>query len=169
VYQSEDLDFVLTFGTDGALVKSALSALGYVFKNHMFIHPDSHFTMEFPKGPLAIGAEVVSTFDTVREGDQTLHIVSPTDVVRDRLNKYAAWDDFSALRAAVGVALEQKIDLAKVRAFMHRDGQGVFRERFDDAFQRSSAAFESAASSYFGGGSRAASRAPSRVALRMRK
>lgn len=101
----------------------------------MFIHPDSHFTVEFPKGPLAIGAEVVSTFDTVREGDQTLHIVSPTDVVRDRLNKYAAWDDFSALRAAVGVVLEQKVDLAKVRAFMHREGQGVFRERFDESLR----------------------------------
>lgn len=135
VYQSEDLDFVLTFDTDGALVKSALSELGYAFKNYMFIHSDSHFTVEFPKGPLAIGAEIVSTFDTVREGDQTLHIVSPTDVVRDRLNKYAAWDDFSALRAAVGVALEQKIDLARVRGFMHREGQGVFRERFDESLK----------------------------------
>jgi hypothetical protein len=135
VYQSEDLDFVLTFDADGAIVKRALSDLGYAFKNSMFVHPESHFTVEFPKGPLAIGAEVVTTFETVREGELILHIVSATDAVRDRLNKYAAWDDLSALRAAVGVALEAKVDLAEVRAFMHREGQGVFRKRFEESLQ----------------------------------
>ena len=99
----------------------------------MLVHPDSHFTVEFPKGPLAIGAEVVSTFQTVRDGELVLHIVSATDVVRDRLNKYTVWDDFSALRAAVGVALEADVDLGQVRAFMHREGRGVFRRRFEEA------------------------------------
>jgi hypothetical protein len=116
VYQSEDLDFVLTFGTDGATVRRALGTLGYAFKDTMFVHSASHFTVEFPKGPLAIGAEVVTRFDTVRDGDRTLNIVTAPDVVRDRLNKYAAWDDFSALRAAVGVALEAQVDLDEVGA-----------------------------------------------------
>lgn len=101
----------------------------------MFLHPRSRYTVEFPKGPLAIGAEVVSRFDTLSEEGKTLNIVSATDAVRDRLNKYAVWDDFSALRAALGVALEQNVDLAEVRAFMHREGGGVFRERFDEALQ----------------------------------
>ncbi len=135
VYQSEDLDFVLTFDGEGAAVRSALAALGYTFQASMFVHPDSHFTVEFPKGPLAIGAEVVERFDTVREGEKIVHVVTATDVVRDRLNKFAAWDDFSALRAAVGVALEANVDLAEVRKFMKREGQGVFRERFDEALR----------------------------------
>lgn len=168
VYQSEDLDFVLTFDTDGALVKSALSALGYAFENQMFIHPDSHFTVEFPKGPLAIGAEVVSTFDTVRESDQTLHIVSPTDVVRDRLNKYAAWDDFSALRAASASRSSRR---STSRRFAHscivRD-KASFANGSTSRSGRSSVESESAGCSYFGC-CRAASRAPSRAALRMRK
>lgn len=134
-YQSEDLDFVLTFDSDGSAVKSALSHLGYAFKDSMFVHPESHFTVEFPKGPLAIGAEVVTKFETMRDGDLVLHVVSATDVVRDRLNKYAAWDDLSALRAAVGVALEADVDLSEVRSFMHREGQGVFRKRFEESLQ----------------------------------
>jgi hypothetical protein len=136
VYQSEDLDFVLTFATDGAIVKRALATIGYAFNpSSMFVHPDSHFTVEFPKGPLAIGAEVVERFDTLREGARTVHIVTPVDSVRDRLNKYAAWDDFSALRAAVGVALETNVDLDEVQAFMQREGQGIFHERFEQAFR----------------------------------
>jgi len=133
VYQSDDLDFVLTFSGEGEAVVAALTPLGYSFANGMFTHPASHFTVEFPKGPLAIGAETVNRFDTVRDGERVLHVVTATDVVRDRLNKFAAWDDFSALRAAVGVALAADVDLGEIRAFMRREGQGVFRARFEQA------------------------------------
>lgn len=54
-YQSEDLDFVLELGTDGSSVRAALASLGYRFNNGLFVHADSHFTVEFPPGPLAIG------------------------------------------------------------------------------------------------------------------
>jgi hypothetical protein len=133
VYQSEDLDFVLTFSGEGAAVINALPTLGYSFANGMFTHPESHFTVEFPKGPLAIGAEKVNRFDTVHGGQRVLHVITPTDTVCDRLNKFAAWDDFSALRAAVGVALATDADLQDVRTFMQREGRGVFRRRFDEA------------------------------------
>jgi hypothetical protein len=136
VYQSEDLDFVLTFGSDdGPAARKALESLGYRFKSGMFFHEASHFTVEFPRGPLAIGNDIVTETETVREGDRILHIVSATDVVRDRLNKYAAWDDFSALRAAIGVALEVRVDLDAVRDFMRRAGTGVFEKRFDEALR----------------------------------
>ncbi len=136
VYQSEDLDFVLTFGSeDGAATRRALESLGYRFENEMFFHQASHFTVEFPRGPLAIGNDVVTNTETIREGDRVLHVVSATDVVRDRLNKYAAWDDFSALSAAVGVALEVPVDLDAVREFMRREGTGVFEKRFDEALR----------------------------------
>ena len=72
---------------------------------------------------------------TIRESDRILHIVTATDAVRDRLNKYAAWNDFSARKAAVGVAVEQNVEIADVRAFMHREGQDVFRTRFEEALR----------------------------------
>ncbi len=136
VYQSEDLDFVLTFGSDdAAAARSALESLGYRLRNAMFFHDTSHFTVEFPRGPLQIGNDVVSDIETLRRGDESLHIIRPTAVVEDRLLKYAAWDDFSALRAAVGVALEAPIDLDAVRAFMQREGAGGYRKRFDEAMR----------------------------------
>jgi len=136
VYQSEDLDFVLTFGADdGPVARQALESLGYRFKNGMFFHDASHFTVEFPRGPLAVGNVLVTKTETVREGDRVLHVVSATDVVRDRLHKYAAWDDFSALRAAIGVALEVPVDLDAIHDFMRREGVGVFEKRFDEAFR----------------------------------
>jgi hypothetical protein len=133
VYQSEDLDFVLAFGTDGAIVREALASLGYHWESGMFFHPDSHFTVEFPRGPLAIGSKTVTDTVTLRDGDRLLHIVSATDSVCDRLNKFAVWDDFSALRAAVGVALNADVDHDVVGAFMKHEGQGVFRARFEQA------------------------------------
>jgi hypothetical protein len=136
VYQSEDLDFVLTFGSeDGTATRKALESLGYRFENGMFFHEASHFTVEFPRGPLAIGNDIVTKTETIREGDRVLHVVSATDVVRDRLNKYAAWDDFSALSAAVGVAREVPVDLDAVRDFMRREGTGVFEKRFSEALR----------------------------------
>jgi len=103
-YQSEDLDFVLAFNTEGSVVKTALASVGYRLKNGLFVHDATHYTVEFPRGPLAIGNDEVEDIVTLHEAGQVLRIISPTDSVRDRLNKYAAWDDFSALRAAVGVA-----------------------------------------------------------------
>ncbi|HTD35306.1 MAG TPA: hypothetical protein VK665_16690 [Candidatus Elarobacter sp.] len=49
--------------------------------------------------------------------------------------KFAAWDDFSALSAAAGVARSEEIDLDAVRAFMLREGAGVFAKRFTEAMR----------------------------------
>jgi hypothetical protein len=133
VYQSEDLDFVLSYGTEGRAVRNALATLGYRFEDSLFVHAASHFTLEFPPGPLAIGSETVARVETIREGEQIVHVISATDAVRDRLNKFAVWDDFSALRAAVGVAHEVEVDLESVRSFMEREGRGVHRRRFEEA------------------------------------
>lgn len=136
VYQSEDLDFVLSFGSeDAAAARAALESLGYELKNAMFFHQASHFTVEFPAGPLQIGNDFVDDVRTVYRGEESIRIISPTAVVQDRLLKFAAWDDFSALSAAAGVARSEQIDLGAVRAFMLREGSGVFSTRFAQAMR----------------------------------
>lgn len=134
-YQSEDLDFVLEFGTDGSSVRAALASLGYRFKNGLFVHDESHFTVEFPPGPLAIGDRPPIEVMTLHEDDKVLKIISPTDSVCDRLNKYAAWDDFSALRAAVGVARATQIDVGVAQAFLKREWSGAFASRYAEAWR----------------------------------
>ncbi len=101
----------------------------------MFFHDQSPFTVEFPRGPLQIGNDVVRDIETVRRGDEVLRIIGPTAVAMDRLHKYAVWDDFSALRAAVGVTLEAAVDVDAVRDFMKREGTGFYKKRFDEAFR----------------------------------
>jgi hypothetical protein len=134
-YQSEDLDFVLASDTDGSDVRTALASLGYRFRNGMFSQDASRFTVEFPRGPLMIGNGLVVDVLTLHEDDSILQIISPTDAVCDRLNKYAAWDDFSALRAAVGIARAADVNLAAVRAFLEREGRGVFAPRYAEAWR----------------------------------
>ncbi|HEY4442492.1 MAG TPA: hypothetical protein VGN14_18705 [Candidatus Elarobacter sp.] len=135
-YQSEDLDFVLSFGMeDASAVRDAVTSLGYTFKNGMFFHAASRFTVEFPRGPLAIGTARIVATETIRDGDLVLHILSATDAVTDRLNKYAAWDDFSALHAAVAVATATPIHLDAVRDFMRREGAATgFTRQYSEAW-----------------------------------
>lgn len=104
VMQSLDADFVLRFGPSGDEHK-ALATIGFVVSDgHFFRHPRSRFTVEFPAGPLAIGSELITSWNIDRKGDEILRVLHPTDCVRDRFMAYYAWGDLSALDAAVKVA-----------------------------------------------------------------
>lgn len=105
VMQSYDADFILEFGVPGSAVTAALATIGFSsHKNGFFEHPSSTFTVEFPAGPLAIGSEILRSFSTERRGDEILHVLAPTDAVRDRFMAFFAWGDVSALSSALAVA-----------------------------------------------------------------
>ena len=79
-YQSRDLDFIFEFSSvAGASSTQPLLNLGFFLNGQSYSHPQTHLTVEFPAGPLAIGDEQISTWDTLREGGRLLHILSPTD------------------------------------------------------------------------------------------
>ncbi|GAC1549122.1 MAG: hypothetical protein NVS2B17_33920 [Candidatus Velthaea sp.] len=104
-YQSLDADFVLNFGVSRPLVDDALASIGYArTPQHLYVHRAISFTVEFPPGPLAIGRDIIATWSTNRRNGELLHVLSPTDCVRDRFLHYYAWGDATALRAAVAVA-----------------------------------------------------------------
>ena len=70
--------------------KRAISILDLGFEassvRGTYRHPGTPLTLEFLDGPLAVGGEVVSTWgfgSTLRA--KVLHIITPTDCVRDRL------------------------------------------------------------------------------------
>ena len=129
-YQSDDLDFVITFGSVAADKKAreALDVLGFVEKPRgggVFFHPQSMYSLEFPPGPLAVGGDFIFDYDTMQRGDQVLHIISPTDSVRNRLMwlYHSQSRDVGSLRAAVGIALAQRprIDLALIEDWSKRE------------------------------------------------
>ncbi|MDH4388185.1 MAG: hypothetical protein QE269_05625 [Fimbriimonas sp.] len=120
VYQSQDLDFILSFGGGAAHV---IEQLGFSYKSGMYRHPDTIFTLEFPPGPLAIGEDygIKPVRLTDEQSGQQLDIISPTDCVRDRLAWYLFGNraDFSALSQAVAIAknLGGQIDYDKIRSW----------------------------------------------------
>jgi hypothetical protein len=139
-YQSRDLDFVLTFrGTDGA---RALESLGYQRKGDFYLHAASPFPLEFPPGPLAVGEDLITAWSTVVRGDETLHVLSPTDSCRDRLASYLFWNDLSGLEQALAVHLARpaEVDLKALKAWCRREGQAQKFELYEERWRAAAAA-----------------------------
>jgi hypothetical protein len=122
-YQSGDLDFILTI--QGAGGESALAALGFERKADFYRHPSSHFLLEFPKGPLAVGDDLITRWSTVRRDGEVLHVLSPTDSCRDRLASFLFWNDFSGLEQAIAVfrARSAEVDLGSIEGWCQRERQ----------------------------------------------
>ncbi len=132
-YQSGDLDFVITLrGTGG---EAALAALGFTRKGDFYRHPSSHFLLEFPPGPLAVGVDLIKSWSTVRRDDEVLYVLSPTDSCRDRLASFLFWNDFSGLEQAIAVfrARANEVDLNVIEDWCRRERHsqkfGLFASR----------------------------------------
>jgi hypothetical protein len=124
-YTSHDADFILQRDEPLAEIAAALLSIGFKRdgKSRIFSHPDTAFTIDFPRGPLAVGGDYVhETAILTREG-MTLRLLSPTDCVRDRLAHFYHWDDFTALKAAVAVAAAKTddIDMDLLRSWSERE------------------------------------------------
>jgi hypothetical protein len=137
-YMSADDDFVLTVDIPRREISAILAPLGFREKGRIYVHDAVEWTVDFPHGPLAIGRDIVTTWITDRRGDELLHVVSPTDSVRDRFMHYFAWNDYSGLVQAVAVAKEQpeRVDLDAFRAWADLEiaETPVYDRRRVDAF-----------------------------------
>lgn len=134
-YMSRDLDFVFAMHSVVGRVSSApLVELGFVQRGGGYIHPDSDYTVEFPRGPLAIGEEIVTQWDTrTDDAGRILHILTPTDCVRDRLISFLHFNDYSALEQALAVARSQHVNLDGIQLWCAREGKP---EKFDLFYHR---------------------------------
>ena len=84
-YQSVDMDFVLAGSTTQAHLDAALASIGFVRAGDRYVHDHLRFYVEFPRGPLAIGADYrVHTVER-RTRYGRLLMLSATDSCRDRL------------------------------------------------------------------------------------
>lgn len=121
-YQSRDLDFIVTLQAPGG--GAELEELGFIERGQVYRHPHTHFTLDFPRGPLAVGDDLITEWRTDRRAGELLHVLSPTDSCRDRLASFLFWNDFSGLEQALGVARAQRrrVDLAKVEAWCRKEG-----------------------------------------------
>jgi hypothetical protein len=98
-YQSADLDFVLQTSATQKQLDAAMRTAGFERQGNQYVHPETEFFVEFPPGPLAIGADfrIEPVECTVRQ--RLLLTLSPTDSCRDRLANAEERDPHHALCA----------------------------------------------------------------------
>jgi len=137
VNQSRDLDFVLGFWSSLGVSAQCVLDLGFRAKGGGYVHDETKFTLEFPPGPISIGEEVISEWETLRNGDMTLQILSPTDCVRDRLSWFLFYQnyDFSALEQALAVATRHDVELEKIRTWAIQGGASQRFEIFEARYR----------------------------------
>lgn len=140
MYMSYDADFVLEGDEPLHRVADALRAIGFVRDgaSRIFVHSASKFTVDFPKGPLAVGGEYVRRTALLERCGKRLRILTRSDCVRDRLSHYYFWNDYPALNAAAAVAAPLgDEEMQDVRAWTERESPALL-EKFAEFERRRS-------------------------------
>lgn len=131
MYSSEDLDFVLEGQVELSILDESMASLGFSRQGNRYVHPGSPIWVEFPRGPLGIGADLEIRAVPLLPGRKALAL-SPTDSCRDRLAAFFHWRDRQSLDVAVEIALRNEVDQERIRRWSEAEG---FAERFRD-FER---------------------------------
>ena len=146
-YMSYDADFVLEADEPLESIAPALEIIGYKRegRSRIFSHGLSRFTIDFPKGPLAVAGDYIRKTATMTRGAVTLRILTRADCVRDRLAHFYYWNDFTALNAAVSVAAAEiaDIDMDLLRRWTNREGS-EYAVKFEEFTKRLDKALNSA-------------------------
>jgi hypothetical protein len=128
-YLSYDLDFVLLNYTSRKEVRTAMEAIGFREEGRHFRHPDTPYIVEFLSPPLSVGGEPVREICEIRQGDNILKLLSPTDCVKDRLAAFYHWNDRQSLEQAILVAKKVKIEFREIQRWSRGEGlQDKFEE-----------------------------------------
>jgi hypothetical protein len=132
-YQSQDADFIITFRSDSSGAGHAMRELGYTEVGGIYHHAANPFTVEFPPGPLAIGEDLVQSYDTVTRNGELLHVLSRTDCVRDRLASFYFFSDRNALAVAIAVAQSGPVNISSIRRWSEREGEAARFAEFHES------------------------------------
>lgn len=129
-YLSEDLDFILEGRVVVAELERAMASIGFVRRANRYVHPKSRFWVEFPRGPLALGADLEVRPVALGRASARLLALSPTDSCRDRLAAFYHWNDRQSLAVALEIAKRHEIDVDLIRRWSEREGHAARFEEF---------------------------------------
>jgi len=121
-YQSFDLDFILQSATTSQELDDAMEGIGFRRAGSHYEHPRARFLVEFPAGPLGIGADLDIRPITYTIGKVGVLALSPTDSCRDRLAAFYHWNDRQSLATAVEISRLRKVDIEAIRKWSAREG-----------------------------------------------
>lgn len=119
-YQSYDLDFA----TYEDLKKIEKILIKYHFKRRgrYFTHESSPYFIDFVNPPIAIGKELIRSFDTLETSLGFLQLLTPTDCVKDRLSAFFYWNDEQAMEQALLVAKNHNINIRNINRWAKNEG-----------------------------------------------
>ena len=121
-YQSSDLDFILQSAVKPETLDAVMEAIGFRRTGNHYEHPRTPLIVEFPAGPLGIGADIDVRPVIRRIRGVGVRVLSATDSCRDRLAGFFHWNDRQSLITAVQIARHRKVDLRAIRVWSAREG-----------------------------------------------
>jgi len=130
-YQSSDLDFA-TY-EELKPIERALAKLGFKRTGRQFSHPECPYLIDFVNPPISVGHEAIHEFSTLKTSTGSLRLLSPTDCVKDRLASFFHWNDTQALKQALMVAENHKIDLKDLKRWAKAEG---FEKKFEEFLRK---------------------------------
>lgn len=132
-YTSDDIDLIDRFNGGHTKIKNVMTALGFREYNRYFVHEETRYFIEFPRGPLGVGDAPVKDIASRENDTGILRLLTPTDCIKDRLAAYYHWDDPQSLEQAVWVAEQNEFDMVSVEEWSKDEGElekfKVFSER----------------------------------------
>ncbi|MEZ5314062.1 MAG: hypothetical protein R2862_10650 [Thermoanaerobaculia bacterium] len=136
IYSSQDVDFVLEGRVDLRRLDAVMASLGFARIGNRYEHAESPFWVEFPRGPLGVGADLDIQPVPLRSSNRTTLALSPTDSCRDRLAAFFHWSDRQSLAVAVEIAHRNEVDLARIRRWSESEGHPARLEEFERELER---------------------------------
>ncbi len=121
LYQSVDLDFIIEGPGTQQQLDDAMASVGFKRQANQYLHPHARYYVEFPPGPLGIGADYRIEPVELRAHGGRLFLLSATDSCRDRLAGFYHWNDRQGLDIAVRIAARQEVDMEMIRAWSERE------------------------------------------------
>ena len=138
-YISDDIDLIDRFNGGHRKIKEVMESIGfkeYSIKRY-FVHKDTKYFIEFPRGPLGVGDEVVKKIENLEMDTGILKLLSPTDCIKDRLAGFYYWDDMQNLEQAVMVALENDFDIEDIERWSNKEGElekfEIFKKKWKES------------------------------------
>lgn len=134
-YTSDDIDLIDRFNGGHTLIKKVMFDMGFAEYNRYFVHDETEYFIEFPRGPLGVGDAPVHDIAIQEEETGILKLLTPTDCIKDRLAAYYHWDDPQSLEQAVWVAEQNSFDLLSIEKWseqeMEMDKFTIFKQRIE--------------------------------------
>jgi hypothetical protein len=130
-FGSLDLDFVDISYRRRREIAAALASIGFLTRGatRYFEHPESHWTIEFPSAPLAVGHEQIASKQVVSlsTAEGVIRLLSPTDTIKDRLLWFYLEGDRQCWVQAVDIASHHEVDWSDLKSW--HSGEG-YRDEF---------------------------------------